>query len=53
MEKRWAAENERILREHPFQTHEDTTGAPVMVEAPVVEPAPGHTPTVATAKTSS
>ncbi len=42
MEKRWAAENERILREHPFQTHEDKTGASVVVEKPVVEPAPGH-----------
>ncbi len=53
MEKRWAAENERILREHPFQTHEDMTGAPVTVEGPVVEPAPDHMPAPAPDKANS
>ena len=42
MEKRWASENERILREHPFQMGDDTTSVPVTVEKPVVEPAPDH-----------
>lgn len=52
MEKKWKAENERIMREHPVLSpaetpadaapaadlsHEDA--APVMVEQPVVEPA--------------
>ena len=53
MEKRWAAENERILREHPFHAHEDQTGAPVTVERPVVEPAPDHAPVTAPDKANS
>ena len=55
MEKRWADENERIMREHPAtgvdggSESDDPSGqsalpvgdaAPVMVEKPVVEPAP-------------
>ncbi|MGE7207191.1 Sec-independent protein translocase protein TatB [Sphingomonas sp. NPDC019816] len=74
MEKRWAAENERIMREHAADTpptmidtppadsqpaladhsdaavtaaqHDDQGDRPVMVEKPVVGPAPGdaHTP---------
>ncbi len=45
MEKRWAAENERILREHPFaEAYADLTGQPLTVEKPVVEPAPPHAP---------
>ena len=68
MEKRWASENERIMREHPQtgaaadttqvvhspETEEhrrdyrsidevdDHTSEPVMVEKPVVAPAPTH-----------
>lgn len=69
MEKRWAAENERIMREHAAETHDtptvaDAPGAapalpdpavhgpadapddhsdrPVMVEKPVVGPAPAE-----------
>ena len=70
MEKRWAAENERIMREHAAEVppvvdpapdhttpdhaapvpaladpdataHEDHSDRPVMVEKPVVAPAPG------------
>jgi sec-independent protein translocase protein TatB len=53
MEKKWAAENERIMREHPqtpdplYDQHDGETradGAPVTVEQPVVEPAPAGTP---------
>lgn len=51
MEKRWAKENERIMREHPASAAEpaegaphDTTGAPVMVEQPHVAPAAPDTP---------
>jgi len=53
MEKKWAAENERIMREHPIEPHavlsapvEDPADhnliehAPAMVEKPVVAPAP-------------
>ncbi|MFN3434949.1 MAG: Sec-independent protein translocase protein TatB [Sphingomonas sp.] len=52
MEKRWAAENARIMAEHPATSdaeaeaaaepvaHEDAP--PVMVEKPVVAPAPEH-----------
>lgn len=51
MEKKWQAENERIMREHPVLTpgvptlpdatpvEGDGAPAPVMVEKPVVEPA--------------
>lgn len=45
MEKKWAAENERIMREHPVtgdpDTVEETAAAetPVMVEKPEVRPA--------------
>ena len=54
MEKRWASENERIMREHPqadmpHPVHspetetqaDDSVGTPVMVEKPVVAPAEG------------
>lgn len=52
MEKRWAKENERIMREHPAEpavehdaaAPEDDPPAPVMVEKPVVEAAPAHPP---------
>jgi len=54
MEKRWAAENERIMREHPAPSADtpdpaiaghdaqpiDATQTPVMVERPHVDPAP-------------
>jgi sec-independent protein translocase protein TatB len=42
MEKRWAAENERIMREHPamITVAADETAEPVHVEQPVVAPAP-------------
>jgi len=57
MEKRWAAENERILREHPatVMAEHDTSMAPVTVEEPVVEPAPvlGNPPGPAPDKVSS
>ena len=39
MEKRWAAENERIMREHPVAHHDaasDADALPVHVEQPVV-----------------
>jgi sec-independent protein translocase protein TatB len=51
MEKKWQAENERIMREHPVLAPStpvlpdvtvdagDDVAAPVMVEKPVVEPA--------------
>ena len=42
MEKRWASENERIMREHPVVQSEgsaDDDVAPVHVEHPVVAPA--------------
>lgn len=53
MEKRWASENERIMREHPqtdappvvADDHADAgdgDAAPTMVEKPVVTPAPKH-----------
>lgn len=56
MEKRWAAENARIMAEHPASSdaesvaaagpvaHEEpsTVDTPVMVEKPVVAPAPDH-----------
>lgn len=77
MEKRWASENERIMREHPQtgaavdttqvvhspETEEhrrdyrsidevdDHTSEPVMVEKPVVAPAPTHA-SAAAAETS-
>jgi sec-independent protein translocase protein TatB len=54
MEKKWAAENARIMREHPTSGPADAPAAPldeaavhdapVMVEKPVVEPAPEGTP---------
>ncbi len=54
MEKRWASENERIMREHPatpdeaeIASHEeDVSEQPVMVEKPVVEPAEAPSPNV-------
>ena len=50
MEKKWQAENERIMREHPVSAPsapalpdatpgDNESAAPVMVEMPVVEPA--------------
>lgn len=64
MEKRWAAENARIMAEHPATSEAesvaaaeplspDAAGVPVMVEKPVVAPAPvsgsdaGHRPPAA------
>ncbi|MEH3157584.1 MAG: Sec-independent protein translocase protein TatB [Sphingomonas taxi] len=64
MEKRWAAENARIMAEHPatseaeslaaaepappaaleHEPHHAEADAPVMVEKPVVAPAPEHQP---------
>ena len=57
MEQRWAKENERIMREHPAEpsvghdvpphddaARDDETSMPVMVEKPVVQPAPAHAP---------
>jgi len=50
MEKQWAAENERIMREHPptpslpapepepFDPHVDYDAAPVMIEQPAIKP---------------
>ena len=70
MEKRWASENERIMREHPptdtahvvhspeadtdaaapaGMDHEASTSTPVMVEKPVVLPAPTTADTAAPA----
>lgn len=47
MEKRWATENERIMREHPASTaadpatgETDTSTTPIMVEQPVIVPGP-------------
>ena len=59
MEKKWAAENARILAEHPASEPADDTAGdapvehpatePVMVEQPRVEPAdPPHAPPAAT-----
>ena len=50
MEKRWAAENERIMREHPATqpasgAESGGEAAPVHVEQPVVLPAPTDAPT--------
>ncbi len=56
MEKKWAAENERIMREHPvtpteseappdtLDTPHDATTGPVMVEKPHVVPAEDPAP---------
>ncbi|MGP7795958.1 Sec-independent protein translocase protein TatB [Sphingomonas sp. CLY1604] len=55
MEKRWAAENARIMAEHPATSDAESQAAaepvpaedeapPVMVEKPVVAPAPEHHP---------
>jgi sec-independent protein translocase protein TatB len=58
MEKRWAAENARIMAEHPASSDAESLAAaepdvhdapstidtPVMVEKPVVAPAPDHRP---------
>jgi sec-independent protein translocase protein TatB len=45
MEKKWAAENARIMREPAAPLDEAAVhDAPVMVEKPVVEPAPEGTP---------
>ena len=64
MEKRWAAENERIMREHPASESDpavdpvvadDGTHPPVMVERPQVveaevQPVPAEEPNAATPK---
>jgi len=54
MEKKWAAENERIMREHPQTAIADETPPgdeaatePVTVEKPVVEAAPAQAPAIA------
>src|SRR5579875_1191949 len=51
MEKKWKAENERIMREHPFEPPHDAadippvmTGQPVIVDHPHVEQAPATPP---------
>ena len=47
MEKKWKAENERIMREHPAEPTEDagpvTTQQPVMIEHPTVTASPAAT----------
>lgn len=59
MEKRWAAENARIMAEHPATSEAESVAAaepvavvdhdaPVMVEKPAVSPAPEHRPVVQT-----
>ena len=59
MEKRWAQENERIMREHPSPTATDAepadaTHEPGMVEKPVIAPAPDEgTPAIAGDKAAS
>ena len=40
MEKKWKAENERIMREHPADPADHLDTAPVHVEQPVVTAAP-------------
>jgi sec-independent protein translocase protein TatB len=49
MEKKWAAENERIMREHPATSdgtdQHDSSAEPVTVEKPVVEPGERHAAT--------
>lgn len=40
LEKSWAAENERIMREHP--SSDDESSRPLTVEKPIVEPAAEH-----------
>lgn len=47
MEKRWAVENERIMREHPAVPpagDDEAEAAPLHVEQPVVVAAPAGTP---------
>ena len=64
MEKRWAAENARIMAEHPATSEAESVAAaepvaavdhdaPVMVEKPAVSPAPDHRPVVSTDITPS
>ena len=55
MEKRWAAENERILKEHPMTVIAETDHStePVIVEKPVVEAGPASPPGPAPDKVSS
>jgi sec-independent protein translocase protein TatB len=61
MEKRWAKENERIMREHPAPAaaeeqdaaQHDATQAPVMVEQPHLAPAASDGPAVAADKAAS
>lgn len=59
MEKRWSAENARIMAEHPATDTpadvppEDHSNQPVMVEKPEIVAAPAGTPPVAEDKTSS
>ena len=40
MEKKWKAENERIMREHPAEPADSVETEPVHVEQPVVTAAP-------------
>ena len=55
MEKRWAEENARILREHPAAVvaGDDHSTEPVTVEKPMVQAAADHAPVPAADKTSS
>jgi sec-independent protein translocase protein TatB len=59
MEKRWATENERIMREHATSpvdvpdAHTDVSAAPIMVERPIVAAAPDETTAIAGDKAAS
>ena len=57
MEKKWAAENARIMREHPVSepalASESEAKTPVMVEQPVVAPAAAADPAPAADKAPS
>lgn len=41
MQKRWATENERIMREHPAPAETGSTPAPMIGDEPPAEDAPG------------
>ena len=60
MEKRWADENERIMREHPVAdphpdeaAPSDHTAEPVHVEKPAIVAADPHAPATPTGEASS
>ncbi len=58
MEKRWAEENARIMREHPAVTDVaeepgEAVSEPVMVEKPEVLPAPQDRPVARTGEAAS